>query len=170
MLPVLWVASAVAVVVCAVRSRRHPGALLKGRLATAFLYLVAGAGVNVAMLLRGDDYARFADGAYLGFVTDTWREVVVPNHHAWIALLIAFELTVGVLVLLGGRATQLAYVAAIGFHIALLSFGWGFYAWSLPMAAALATLLVGERRTPQPSPRRARGAGPSRPGQLTRTG
>jgi len=143
---ILWVGCAVAIVTAAVRSRHDVGALRIGRRSVAVLYIGAGAAVNAFFLLRGDDYAKFADGAYVRFVRDTWRDVVVPHHHLWIALLIAFELAVGALALLGGRRTQLGYVAAIAFHVALLSFGWGFYLWSVPMAWALSVLLRGELR------------------------
>lgn len=147
MLPVLWVASAAVIATAAVRSRHHPGSLRTGRFGVAFLYLAAGAAVNAFFLARGDDYAEFAKGSYLPFVRDTWESVVVPDHDIWIGLLIAFELGVGVLALVGGRPTQLAYAAAITFHVALLSFGLGFFLWSIPMIAALTTLLRVERRT-----------------------
>jgi len=154
----------VAVVTAALRSNRDPAALRLGRRSVALLYLGAGAGVNAFFLLRGDDYAKFADGAYIGFVRHTWHTVVVPHHTAWIGLLITFELAVGVLALMEGRRTQLAYGGAIAFHVALLSFGWGFYAWSLPMLAALTTLLRAERRAAaRPAEPRGRLA-PSRPG------
>lgn len=143
---IIWVASGAVVVTAAVRSRRHATAVRIGRLGVGVLYLVGGAAINAYFLLRGDDYARFADGSYLPFVRHTWRTLVVPNHDAWIALLIGFEIAVGALALLGGRRTQLAYAAAIAFHFALLSFGWGFYLWSLPMATALTVLLRAERR------------------------
>jgi hypothetical protein len=144
-----------------VRSRRHERALRTGRIAFAILYIAAGACVNALFLLRGDDYANFADGASIDFVRSTWRDLVVPHDEIWIGLLIAFELAVGVLALLGGRRTQLAYGAAIAFHIALLAFGWGFFLWSVPMIAALATLLRAERTahaatTSGPSPARTR--------------
>jgi hypothetical protein len=145
LLPLVWVGCAAVIVTAAIRARHHPGALRLGRYGVGVLFVGAGAAVNTFFLLRGDDYARFADGAYVAFVRDTWRSVVVPDHHAWIGLLVAFELAVGVLAVLGGVRTRLAYVAAIGFHVALLSFGWGFYLWSLPMIAALATLLRAER-------------------------
>lgn len=143
---IIWVGCGTGVLWAAARSRRHPSALKAGRLAMGVLFLGAGAAMNAFFLLRGDDYARFADGAYVAFVRHTWHTLVVPNHNEWIALLIAFEVTVGVLALAGGRRTQTAYVAVIAFHVALLSFGWGFYVWSLPMIAATATLLRGERR------------------------
>jgi uncharacterized membrane protein YphA (DoxX/SURF4 family) len=145
MLPVLWVASAAAIVTAAVRSRRHPRALLVGRLGVGFLYIVAGA-VNAWFLSRGDDYHDFASGSNVAFVRDTWQSVVVPSHDVWIALLIGFELVVGALSLAGGWRTQLAYGLAIVFHVCLLSFGWGFGLWSIPMIAALVTLLRAERR------------------------
>lgn len=146
MLPIIWVTCAVVIVRAAVRSRHDRGALRVGRLGVGALYMGAGAAVNAFFLLRGDDYQEFADGSYIPYVRDTWRSLVVPNHELFISLLIAFELAVGVLALLGGKATQLAYVAAIGFHVALLSFGWGFYLWSIPMMGALTMLLRGEYR------------------------
>jgi uncharacterized membrane protein YphA (DoxX/SURF4 family) len=147
LLPILWVTCAAVVVVSAVRVRHHrTTALRTARFAMAALYLVAGAAVNLFFLLRGDDYAEFARGSYLPFVRDTWASLVVPNHDAFISVLIVFEVAVGVLVLLGGRRTQLAYAAAILFHVALLSFGWGFFLWSVPMVAAMVRLLHAERQ------------------------
>jgi hypothetical protein len=145
MLPVLWATCAVVITTCAVRARRHTAAIRRGRVGVAFLFVGAGAAVNAFFLLRGDDYADFATGSYLAFVRDTWASLVVPNHHLFISVLIAFELAVGLLAAAGGRSTQAAYVAAIAFHVALLSFGWGFFLWSVPMIAALATLLHAER-------------------------
>lgn len=142
---VVWVACGVTIIASALRGRRRPAALRTGRWATGFLFVCAGAGINAFYLLRGDDYARFADTSYIPFVRHTWRSLVVPNHELFIGVLVAFELAVGVLAVAGGSRTQLAYAAAIAFHVALLSFGWGFYAWSVPMVAALGTLLRAER-------------------------
>jgi hypothetical protein len=144
---IIWGTCAAVVITAAVRSRRHPNSLRTGRFGVGGLYLVGGAAVNTFFLLRGDDYATFADGSPISFVRHTWRTLVVPNHHAWISLLIAFEAAVGVLAVLGGRRTQVAYTAAFAFHVALLAFGWGFFLWSVPMLVALGTLLRAERRT-----------------------
>lgn len=152
MLPIIWITCGAVIVAAAVRSRRHPGALRTGRFGVGVLYIAAGAAVNAFFLLRGDDYAKFADGAYVAFVRHTWNTLVVPNHDIWISLLIVFELAVGVLAMLGGRRTQLGYIAAIAFHVALLSFGWGFYLWSVPMVWALSVLLRGELRAAQTTP------------------
>src|SRR4051812_21759930 len=115
---ILWCACAVVIVRAAIQCRHTPGALLTGRRAVAFLYVVAGAGLNTLFLATGEDWRRFADGAYIVFVRHTWHTLVVPHHHAWIALLIVFELAVGVLAFLGGKPTQLAYGLAIAFHVA----------------------------------------------------
>lgn len=141
----VWLACGAVIVTSAVRSRRDPRALRVARITVGVLYLAGGAAVNAVLLLLGEDYADFAEGSYLAFVRHTWSTLVVPHHDLWIALLIAFEVVVGVLALRGRRGTQQAYVAALAFHIALLSFGVGFYVWSLPMIGALVTLLRGER-------------------------
>jgi hypothetical protein len=148
-LSIIWPTCAIVIVVAAFRSRRHEEALRTGRLGFAVLYIGAGAAVNAWFLVRGDDYAEFADGAALDVVRETWRDLVVPNHDWWIAALVVFELTIGSLALVGGRWSRVAYGLAIAFHVALLSFGWGFALWSVPMIAALATLLNAERRAEQ---------------------
>ena len=146
MLPVVWVTLGAIIFAASLRAARSLRARRAGRLAVGVLYIGAGALVNAAFLARGDDYEKFADGSYIPYVRDTWRSLVVPNHDVFISALIAYELAVGVLVLSGGRRAQLGLVGAIGFHVALLSFGWGFYLWSLPMLVALALLLRAERQ------------------------
>ena len=103
--------------------------------------------MNAVFLATGEDYADFAKGSYLAFVRDTWHSLVVPNHDLFISLLVLFELTVGVLVLSGGRRAEMGIVGAIGFHVALLSFGWGFYLWSIPMLVAFVRLFRAQRRS-----------------------
>ena len=51
-----------------------------------------------------------------------------------------------------GRATQVAYLAAIAFHVALLSFGFGFALWSIPMIAA-STIPAGTSKRTKPGRR-----------------
>ena len=106
-----------------------------GRWAVGVLFIGAGALVNAALLVAGEDYADFASGSAVAFVRDTWRDLVVPNRYLFSTPLVVFEATVGRLVLAGGRRTQVGLVAAIAFHVAPLSFGWGFALWSFPMVA-----------------------------------
>lgn len=145
LLPVIWVGCGVVIVVAAIQSRHSRRAARTGQLAVGVLYLGAGALVNALLLATGEDYRDFADGSYIAFVRHTWRSLVVPNHVFFIALLVAFEAAVGLLTLVGGRRAQLGLVAAIAFHTALLSFGWGFYLWSVPMIVALSLLLQSSR-------------------------
>jgi hypothetical protein len=116
-------------------------ALLTGRVSLGLLMLVGGAVVNGFYLATGVGYDTFADTSMLTFVTDTWRDLVVPNQGFFIGKLIAFEAVVGVLVLIGRRWATVGMVAALGFHVGLLFFGWGFWLWSIPMLAAIALLL-----------------------------
>jgi hypothetical protein len=143
--PVLWLTLGATTFVAALRARRSRRALLVGRVALAGLFIVGGALVNAFSLLTGVDYAGFADAAYIPFVTDTWRSLVAPNQGIFIGLLVVFEAAAGALVLSGGRGTRVGIIAVMGFHVALLSFGWFFYVWSIPMLVALALLLRAER-------------------------
>lgn len=152
-LAVTWVALGVTVVVSGALAARRPRARTVGRVAVAVLFLLAGAAVNTLFLLTGADYDGFADGSPVAFVRDTWQSLVVPRHELFIGLLVVFEAAVGVAAAVGGRATRFAYVAAIAFHVALLSFGFGFWAWSLPMVAGLVLLLRAEQAAVSPAPR-----------------
>jgi uncharacterized RDD family membrane protein YckC len=64
----------------------------------------------------------------------------------WIGLLIVFEAAVGVLVLSGGRRTQLGYAAVLAFYLALTLFGGFELAWFAVMLAPMVLLLRAERR------------------------
>jgi hypothetical protein len=70
------------------------------------------------------------------------RMAFAPHH----TLLVAVELTVGLLALSGGRRVQVALAAAMAMHIALPVFGWILTVWSLVMLPALALLLRAEHR------------------------
>jgi hypothetical protein len=144
-LPVVWFGLGVVIIACSVRAARSRRAYVAGVTTVSLLWVVAGAAVNAYFLARGDDYAGFADGASTSFVRDTWESVVVPQHSLFIGLLIAFEATVGLLVLIEGRVRQVALVLLIGFNVALLSFGWGFLVWSVPMVGALSLLWRADR-------------------------
>jgi hypothetical protein len=160
LLPLAWVSFGLVILVSGVLAAHHPAARRVGRYAVGGLYLAAGALVNAAFVVTGEDYHDFADGAYVPFVRETWHSLVLPHHTWFIGALVLFEAAVGVLVLLGGRWTPIGLGLAIAFHVALLSFGWAIYAWSIPMIAALALLLRAEvrDRPPEPAPLPSTGA------------
>lgn len=145
---IAWPVLGLTTLVAGVMAHRHPRAVLVGRWALGILYVLAGALVNLVYLTTGTDYADFADASFLPFVRDTWASVVAPNQELWIGLLIVFEALVGVLVVAGGRRTQLGMVLVMAFHVALMLFGWFFWAWSVPMLVAVGLLLRAERHSP----------------------
>ena len=118
-----------------------------GRISTGLLMLLGGAAVNATSLAVGVSYADFADDAKFGWVTDAWRAVVPGHAVLLIGLLVAFEATVGVMILLGGRRVQAGLVGAIAFHVCLaLFFSWFFTIYGLAMLLPLIMLLRAERR------------------------
>jgi hypothetical protein len=146
MFPILWSvcwATAAITGLLAIRNRR---ARYVGRVAVGVLMLVGGALYNALALAAGNDYSGFADPAHFRWVTDAWESVVPPNHLLLIGLLVAFEATVGLLVLSGGGRTQVGYVCTIGFHLALWLFGWFETVYCLVMLPALVLLLRAEQR------------------------
>ena len=157
-LRVACVGTTIVASVLAIWSRR---ALYIGRVAVGVLMLLGGAAFNALNLALGGDYPGFADQAHFGWVTTAWRAVVAPSQLLFIGLLVAFEAVFRVLILSGGRRTQLGLIGAIGFHAALWLFGWGVTIYSILMVAALVLLLRAERRAarasaapPAESPRR----------------
>ena len=101
--------------------------------------------MNLIYLVTGSDYANFADAAHFSFIRDTWRSVVAPHQGLFVTLLIVFEATVGLLILSGGRKTQVGLVGLIGMQLGLLVFGWVLTIWALVMIPALLLLLRAER-------------------------
>lgn len=146
--PVLWVLTGIATMTAAVWVSRRPSraALRLGRVGLGLLFVAGGAAMHVVTLATGGSYATFADPAHFSWVTDTWRSVVAPNQDLYISLLIVFEATVGVLILTGGRRTQVGLAGAIAFHLALWLFGWFETIWGLLILPAMVVLLVAERR------------------------
>lgn len=139
-LPAVWVGLGTVIVVASLRAGRSRRAYRVGVAAVSTLWVVAGAVANGFFLARGDDFSGFADGASTSFVRDAWESVVVPDHTIFIGLLIAFEAVVGLLVLVEGRVRQAALLLLVAFNVALVSFGWGFLVWSVPMVLALSFL------------------------------
>lgn len=170
----VWVVLGLLIIGCALVGQRRERALAVGYAAVASLWVAAGAGFNATALLAGEDYSGFADAADLQFVTDSWESLVVPHHEVFIWLLVAFQTVCGLLVLVPGRLRETALVALIAFNLALVSFGWAFVFWALPMALALLRFLrverrrrghgptVGERSGNHPSPTTTRPLTPER--------
>ncbi|GAA1450468.1 hypothetical protein GCM10009641_82960 [Mycobacterium cookii] len=100
-------------------------------------YLVMG-GINAGIALAdAETYRTFADGSFWSFVADAWQQVVMAHPLVWILLLAAGEVVLGLLLLRGGPAARVGWAGVLGFHVLLMSFGLGFWLWSIPVLAAL---------------------------------
>jgi hypothetical protein len=133
-----------------------------GRVATvarlAFGGLFTGGSlVHVAIVVTGTEtYRHFADTVFIPVVKQAWLSVFMPHATLLGLLLATFELTVGLLILAGGRKTTLGLLAAVAFHLGLMLFGWGLWFWSVPMLAMLVALLrhdFGNAMRPRRNPR-----------------
>ncbi len=147
----IWLACGAATIVAALFATRSRRWLYAGRVATGVLFTLGGALVHVINLAAGGDYTDFADPAHFAWVTNAWRAVVPGNHLLLIGLLAVFEATVGVLVMSGGRRTQLGYAGVLAFYSALWLFGWFETVWILAMVPAVLVLLRAERREREPA-------------------
>ena len=126
---------------------RAPGVVLQGgdRLRKLGLSLVGGmflvaAGIHIGIVgADAQQYRHFADAA-LPIVRAAWRDVFMANPSAWGSAVAVGELLIGTAILVGGRWTRPGLASAIGFHVALMLFGLGFWVWSFPMLVLLIAL------------------------------
>ncbi len=117
------------------RGRRHPAGEIVGG-----FYLVMG-GVHLGLVSADAQvYRHFADHGLFPFVRDGWREIVMARPALWGLLLMAGELTLGTLLLVGGRAARWGWLGVIAFQALLMLFGFGFWLWSVPALALLVFL------------------------------
>lgn len=110
-------------------------------LAVGCFYLMM-AGVHLGIVAADPEtYGAFADHGLVAFVRDGWRDIVMTNPTVWGSLLMLGELTIGVLLVAGGRWARYGWAMVLCFHVLLLVFGWWVWAWAVP-ALALAVVLA----------------------------
>jgi hypothetical protein len=120
-----------------------------GRSLVGGFFLVMG-GVHLGLVSADPAvYRHFADHALFPFVRTGWQDTVMAAPAVYGLLLMAGEITAGTLLLVGGRAARVGWAAVIIFHVLLMVFGWGFWAWSVPALALLGWLAARELRTPE---------------------
>ena len=96
-------------------------------------FYLAMAGVNAGLAIgNAAVYRHFADHGLFGFVRTGWAEIVMANPALWAALLAAGEVCLGVALLLGGSIARWGWVGVLVFHVLLLLFGWGDWAYAVP--------------------------------------
>lgn len=118
-------------------ARRHPHL---GRQLVGGFYLVMG-GVHLGMVSADTEvYRHFADAGLFGFVREGWADLVMPHMAVWGLLLMAGEITLGTLLLVGGRAAPWGWAGVIAFHLLLMFFGFWAWAWAVPALVVLVLL------------------------------
>ena len=146
MLQITWLLLGLLVLGGALRAGRSLSAFRLAVAAMAALFLGGGAAVNAIYLALGKSYSHFADASSFEFVRSTWATLVVPREDLFITLLVVFEATVGVLLLVGGRSRRIALVSVAAFLIALLAFSWWYLLWTVPMVVACRLLFLADRQ------------------------
>ena len=111
-----------------------------GRCLVGGFYLVM-AGVHLGIVaVDPQTYAPFADHALFPFVRDGWGSIVMAAPAFWGLCLMALEITLGTLLLVGGRAARWGWTGVIAFHLLLMLFGFAFWIWCIPALALLVPL------------------------------
>jgi hypothetical protein len=145
---IMWLVLGGIAFVAALRAGHSGRAMEVGRWTVAVLFIGFGAAVNAVYLAAGSEYYKhFAEPSPFPFVRDTWESLVLPHQGFFISLLILAEAAAGILVLCGGRWTQIGYLALIGFHVGQLAFGGVLWIWAPLMLVTLTLLLRAERQS-----------------------
>jgi|tagenome__1003787_1003787.scaffolds.fasta_scaffold20914278_2 hypothetical protein len=118
-----------------------------GRQLVGGFFLVTG-GVHLGLVAADPQvYEHFADHGLLAIVRSGWHDIFMATPSFYGLLLVAGEITAGTLLLIGGRAARIGWVAVIAFHVLLLLFGWWTWAWCLPALALLGWLARSDLRS-----------------------
>ena len=107
-------------------------------------FFLAMGGIHVGIVAADPEtYRHFADQPLFGFVRSGWADIFMASPAVWGLVLAAAELLMGALLLRGGPAARIGWLGVITFHVLLMLFGWGIWAWCVP---ALYVLVRGARR------------------------
>jgi hypothetical protein len=103
-------------------------------------YLTMG-GVHIGMVAADTEvYRHFADAGLFSFFRDGWQDIFMAQPAVFGLLIAAGEITLGILLLMAGRAATVGWVGVVAFHVLLMLFGFGIWVWCLPALAVLAYL------------------------------
>ena len=105
---------------------------------------LAAAGFNSFFTLPHGNLEWFADGAWSPFLADFVRNVVHPHREPLLALVVAFEVAVGILILHRGRAVDIGAGAAVLWVLLLMPFlqPWPMATTNLGLAAVQGIILL----------------------------
>jgi hypothetical protein len=115
--------------------RRHWGGPVVGG-----FYLSMG-GVHLGIVAADTEtYRHFADAGLFPFVRDGWQNIFMTQPAAFGLALMAGEMALGILLLLGGRFATVGWAGVVVFHVLLMLFGFGIWLWCIPALTALVYL------------------------------
>lgn len=116
------------------RLRHWGGAVVGG------FYLAMG-GVHLGVVAADSEtYRHFADAGLFAFVRGGWQDIFMAQPAVFGLLLMAGEMTLGILLLIGGRFATVGWAGVVAFHLLLMLFGFGIWLWSIPALAVLVYL------------------------------
>ncbi len=141
-----WTLTGLIIVVAGLRAGRSRRALAVGLGATAFGLAGLGAVGNAVLVATGVDFAGYADASYSAVVREALGVTGSAQVAVFVALLIAYQATAGLLILFGGRWVEVGLGAAIALQIGLLAFGWWYFLVSPPVVLGLVLLWRAWRR------------------------
>jgi hypothetical protein len=123
-----------------VATRPLPRSTSLARTVVGGFYLSMG-GVHLGIIAADAQYYRsFADEALFAFVRDGWADIFMASPRLWGLAMVAGETILGVLLLAGGRWAKLGWTGVIAFHLLLMLFGFGIWAWCVPALVVLVLL------------------------------
>ena len=141
-----WTVAGLVIIVAGLSAGRSPLALRVGLGATCFAMAGLGALGNAALVASGFDFAGAANASYSVTVRDGLGTAGSAQQSLFVALLIAFQASAGLVILFGGRWVEVGLAAAIALQVGLLAFGWWFFLTSPIMITSLALLWRAHRR------------------------
>ncbi|WP_068400667.1 hypothetical protein [Kribbia dieselivorans] len=98
------------------------------------------AGVHIGVVAADPQvYASYGESASMSWVSTLWADIFMARPGFWGLVAAAIEITIGVLLLVGGRASKLGWIAVAAFQVALILLGWLYLVWIVP-ALVIATL------------------------------
>lgn len=125
------------------RASRTPRRWPPGFTIAAGAFYTCMAGIHIGVVVANPlVYASYGESASMEWVSRLWAQVFMANPAFWGLFAAGLEILIGVLLLVGGRASKLGWVAVAAFQVALILLGWGYLFWIVP---ALAIALLGAR-------------------------
>ena len=116
------------------REDRVAGAI---RIAFGVLFLWS-SGVHVGIVASDPElYRDVADAAWLPGIATAWQDVFMAHPAFWGLMVALGEFVIATGLLTGGRAARYGLAGAAAFHVGLMTLGWGYWMWSVPVLAIL---------------------------------